>query len=117
LLIKIFPSTPTAHSNTSKKIQLQFNLIFSEKIIQYSRTFASPSPNLMEPSPCTPPHQELSKEHDLKHPVFVDLITTKQNKLPSFIDRYKIARFPQQVLAGSQNIKGFIKKIMFISGL
>jgi hypothetical protein len=28
-------------------------------------------------------HQEL----DLKHPGSVDLITTKQNKLPSFIDR------------------------------
>jgi len=27
------------------------------------------------------------KEHDLKHPSSVDLITTKQNKLPSFIDR------------------------------
>jgi hypothetical protein len=28
------------------------------------------------------------QEHDLKHPSLVDLITTKQNKLPSFIDRY-----------------------------
>jgi hypothetical protein len=27
------------------------------------------------------------QEHDLKHPSTVDLITTKQNKLPSFIDR------------------------------
>jgi hypothetical protein len=27
------------------------------------------------------------QEHDLKHPSSVDLITTKQNKLPSFIDR------------------------------
>jgi hypothetical protein len=27
------------------------------------------------------------QEHDLKHPGLVDLITTKQNKLPSFIDR------------------------------
>jgi hypothetical protein len=26
------------------------------------------------------------QEHDLKHPSSVDLITTKQNKLPSFID-------------------------------
>jgi hypothetical protein len=46
---------------------------------------------LHEPSPCTPPHQELSKrhqEHDLKHPSLVDLIITKQNKLPSFIDRW-----------------------------
>jgi hypothetical protein len=30
------------------------------------------------------------QEHDLKHPNSMDLITTKtkQNKLPSFIDRY-----------------------------
>jgi hypothetical protein len=27
------------------------------------------------------------QEHNLKHPGSVDLITTKQNKLPSFIDR------------------------------
>jgi hypothetical protein len=27
------------------------------------------------------------QERDLKHPGSVDLITTKQNKLPSFIDR------------------------------
>jgi hypothetical protein len=40
LHIKIFPTTPKAHSNSSKKIQLRFNLIFSEEIIQYSRTFA-----------------------------------------------------------------------------
>jgi hypothetical protein len=35
-------------------------------------------------------HRELSKdhqEHDLKHPGTVDLITTKENKLPPFIDR------------------------------
>ncbi len=44
----------------------------------------------MEPSPCTPPCRELSKfnkKHDLKHPGSVDLISTIQNKLPSFIDR------------------------------
>jgi len=28
------------------------------------------------------------QEHDLKHPSWVDLVTTKQNKLPSFIYRY-----------------------------
>jgi hypothetical protein len=27
------------------------------------------------------------QEHDLRHPGSVDLITTKQNKLPSFLDR------------------------------
>jgi hypothetical protein len=29
------------------------------------------------------------EEHNLKHPGSVDLMTTKQNKLPSFIDRLK----------------------------
>jgi hypothetical protein len=29
------------------------------------------------------------QEHDLKHRSSLDLITTKQNKLPSFMDRYK----------------------------
>ncbi len=37
-LLKSFPKTP--HSQFLKKFQLPFNLIFSEKIIQCSRTFA-----------------------------------------------------------------------------
>jgi hypothetical protein len=37
-LLKSFPKTP--HSQFLKKIQLPFNLIFSEKFIQCSRTFA-----------------------------------------------------------------------------
>jgi hypothetical protein len=42
------------------------------------------------------------QEHDLKHPSLVDLITTKQNKtkqnkLPSFIDRY--AGLPTKTMA------------------
>jgi hypothetical protein len=64
--------------------QLRFNLIFSDEIIQYSRTFALQVKRVMEPSPCTPPRH---KERNLKHPGSVDLITTRQNKLPSFIDR------------------------------
>ncbi len=40
LLIKIFPTTPKAHSNSSQIFSYDFNLIFNEKIIQYSRTFA-----------------------------------------------------------------------------
>ncbi len=63
-----------------KKFQLQFNLIFSEEIIQYSRTFApevqiswnqAHAPLLIESFPKT-------FEHDLKHPGLVDIITTKQ---------------------------------------
>jgi hypothetical protein len=38
LLLESFPKTP--HSQFLKKFQLPFNLIFSEKIIQCSRTFA-----------------------------------------------------------------------------
>jgi hypothetical protein len=53
------------------------------------KNFCTASPNIMEPSPCTPPHRELfqrHQEHNLKHPSSIDLITTKQNKtnyLPS----------------------------------
>ncbi len=50
------------HIPIPPKYQLQYNLIFSEEIIQYSRTFAPGSPNVMEPSPCIPPHRELSKD-------------------------------------------------------
>jgi len=41
LLIKIFPRTPKAHSNSFEIFRYHFNLIFSEEIIQYSKTFAS----------------------------------------------------------------------------
>jgi hypothetical protein len=48
------------------------------------------SPNIMEPGQqCTPPRQKLAKDikkHNPKHPSKGDL-KTKQNKLPSFIDR------------------------------
>jgi hypothetical protein len=37
----MFPTTPKAHSNSSKIFSYDFNLFFNEKIIQYSRTFAS----------------------------------------------------------------------------
>jgi hypothetical protein len=40
LLIKMFPTTPKAQSNSYKKKELRFNLIFSEETIQYSRTVA-----------------------------------------------------------------------------
>jgi hypothetical protein len=42
----------------------------------------------MERSLCTPPHRKLCKDTKNKHPSLVDLIITKQNKLPSFIDRW-----------------------------
>jgi hypothetical protein len=42
----------------------------------------------MEPSPRTLPRWELSKDTNNKIWSMVDFITTKQNKLPSFIDRW-----------------------------
>jgi hypothetical protein len=48
----------------------------------------------MEPSPMYPSSSSRAfqrhQEHYMKHPSSVDLITTKQNKLRSFIDRYVI---------------------------
>jgi hypothetical protein len=40
LLIKIFQRTLKACSNSSEVFSYDFNLIFNEKIIQYSKTFA-----------------------------------------------------------------------------
>ncbi len=89
-------SSPQDLSNDTKgtfqflrNFQPWFNLIFSKKIIQYSRTFAPQVQTswnwahahlLLESFPKTP-------RNHLKHPGLVDLITTKQNKLPSFIGR------------------------------
>jgi hypothetical protein len=74
------------------KFQLRFNSICSEEIIQYSRTFAlqvqtsswnqAHAPILVESFPKTPRTRSeafwFSASHNYK---------TKQNKLPSFIDR------------------------------
>jgi len=48
------------------------------------KNFCTASPNVMEPSPSTLPHRELSK--DTKNTIW-SILPTKQNKLPSFIDR------------------------------
>jgi hypothetical protein len=67
-----------------------FNLFFSEEIIQYSRTFAPQlqtswnqayAPLLVESFPETP------RTRSEASPGSVDLRTTKQNKLPSSKDR------------------------------
>jgi hypothetical protein len=87
LLIKIFPRTLKAHSNSSE--------IFSYDLIKESF-------NIQELVHCKskrhgtkPMHPSLSRafqkhqEHDLKHPGLVDLIITKLNKtnyLPSEVD-------------------------------
>jgi hypothetical protein len=43
-----------AHSNSSK--------ILSYNLISIFKNFCTTSPNIVEPSPCTPPHRELSKD-------------------------------------------------------
>jgi len=62
--------------------QLRFNLISSEEIIHYSRTFVSKSKchgtKTMHPSLSWAFQRH--QEHELKHPGSVDLITTIQNK-------------------------------------
>jgi hypothetical protein len=72
--------------------KLSFDLInFQWKNHSIFMNFCTASPNVMEPSPCTSLLRAFQRhqEHNLKHPLsLVDLITTKQNKLPSFIDRY-----------------------------
>ncbi len=45
-----------------QNIPLNFNLIFSKKNHSIFKNFCTTSPNVMEPSPCTPPCRELSKD-------------------------------------------------------
>ncbi len=86
---------PKAHSNSSE--------IFSCDLIYFS---VKKSFNIQEllhrKSKCRgtkPMHPSSSRafqgrqEHDLKHPSWVALITTKQNNLPSFINRFCVYIF------------------------
>jgi hypothetical protein len=87
LLIKIFPTAPKAHSNSSQ--------IFSYDLIKRKNhsIFKKLLQHTSKPHGTKPMHRSSSRafqrhqEHDLKHPSAVDLITTKQNKLPFFIGR------------------------------
>jgi len=74
-------------------LQLWFNLInFQWRNHSIFKNFCTTSPNIMEPSPCTPPCGELS--NDTKNMIWsipfrrISQLQnkTKQNKLPSFID-------------------------------
>jgi hypothetical protein len=58
-----------------------------EEIIQYSKTFAPQVQTLWNQAhaPLLRAFQR-HQEHDLEHPSSLDLITTKQNKIPSFMD-------------------------------
>ncbi len=62
-----------------RKIQLRFNLIFSEEIIQYTRNFCTSRPNTMKPSQCTPPRETFPKRPSTGSEV--DLITTNKTNL------------------------------------
>jgi hypothetical protein len=76
LLIKIFPTTPKAHANCSEIFNYDFNLIFSEEIIQYSRTFAlqvrrswnqAHAPLLVKSFPKTPRTQSEASQFSGSH--------------------------------------------------
>jgi hypothetical protein len=87
LLIKIFPITPKAHSNSSE--------IFSHDLIEKSFNVQKLLHCKSKCHGTKPIHPSLSRalqkhqEHDLKHPGLVDLIIAKRNKtnyLPLEVD-------------------------------
>ncbi len=96
LIFQLNPAHQDLSNNTKGTLQflwnfqVWFNLIFSEEIIQYSRT----STSQVQTKPLHPSSSrafQRDQEHDLKHPRSVDLIATnKTNKLPCFIDRFYI---------------------------
>jgi hypothetical protein len=61
MFLEIFPTTPNPHPNSFE--------IFTYDLIEFlvKKSFnilklLHPSPNIMKPSQCTSPHQELSKD-------------------------------------------------------
>jgi hypothetical protein len=94
-LTKQIPLNP-AHQDLSNKIKGTFQFLQNFQWRNHSifKNFYTASPDIMEPSPCThsysvlvesfPKTQRTQSEAPLPS---VDLITTIQNKLPSFIDR------------------------------
>ncbi len=105
---------PTAFQQQQQKcppkfrnFQPQFNLFFNEKIINIQE-LCTASLNTMKPSPCTPPHRELSKkdqEPQSEASWFGGSHKYKTNKLPSFISkRSKVMGWPQVSEDGIQFI-------------
>jgi hypothetical protein len=83
------------HIPIPPKFSAMIEFYFQWRSHSIFKTFCTLSPNIMEPSLCAPPCKELSKDTKnmiWKHPGLVDLLTTKQNKLPSFRDRLSRAR-------------------------
>jgi hypothetical protein len=90
MLVKIFPTTPKAHSNSFE--------IFSYGLISFSVKKSFNIQELFAPQVQTPWNQahahlliksfpKTPRTHNLKHPGLVDLITTKpkQNKQSTFL--------------------------------
>ncbi len=87
-----FQQHQRAHTNSSETFSYNFNLIFSGEIIQYSRSFApqvqtpqnqAHAPLVIESFPKTPRIRSEASQFGGSHNY-----KTKQNKLPSFIDRW-----------------------------
>jgi hypothetical protein len=92
LLIKIFPTTPKAHSNSSEilsydliKFSVKKSFNIQELLHRKSKRSLNQKPMHLSSWRVFQRHQE----HDLKHSGFSGShnYKTKQNKLPSFIDR------------------------------
>jgi hypothetical protein len=94
LLIEIFPTTPKPHSNSSEIFTYDFILFYFS--VKKSFNIQELLHCKSKPYETKPMHPSSSRafqrdqEHDLKHPGSMDLMGTKQNKLPSFIDRWFI---------------------------
>jgi hypothetical protein len=67
---------------------ISFN--FQWKYHSIFKNFFTGSPNAIKPKPMHPSSRAFKRhqEHNMKHLSLMDLITTMQNKLPSFIDRF-----------------------------
>jgi len=72
-----------------QKFQLWFNSIFTEEVIQYSKTSTQhvQTPWNQANAPLLERAFERDEEHNLKHPSSVDPVSTKQNKQTTFLHR------------------------------
>jgi hypothetical protein len=90
LLIKIFPTNTTKGTfQYLENFDLESNLIFSEKIIQNSKTFALQvqTPWNQANAPLLQRAFQRDQERNLKHPNSMDLISRKQNKQTTLLHR------------------------------
>jgi hypothetical protein len=91
--IPLNPAHQDLSSNTKgtfqflRNFQLWFNLIFSEEVIQYSRTSRPQNQNTMKPSQCTPPPRTFLKRWRTQSEAswFGGSHKYKQNKTNSYL--------------------------------